>query len=191
MFVCVCLWQGATQRVHTSLDTITITHLCDCRLHKSSNREFHHNTLLLRSILCCLCPCCTHNSSWSLAFHACFRSNCCSTLIHGRTSCRPLISCLRSWSISRTKRCRRDREEAQQNERQRRCVHILSKSHPHAHSWQTEGVHKSSCGMDNVAIHVQSVRVCNASEDERSLQPCHTERTRYSSTTLCPQSCSH
>ena len=44
MFVCVYLWQGVTQRVHTSLYKISKTHICDSRLHKSSNREFDHNT---------------------------------------------------------------------------------------------------------------------------------------------------
>ena len=40
------------------------------------------------SILCCPCPCCTHNSSWFLGLHFAHCSDAvdCFTLIHGSTS---------------------------------------------------------------------------------------------------------
>ena len=39
IFVCVHLLHEVTQRVHTTLDVITITHLCDSRLHQSSKKS--------------------------------------------------------------------------------------------------------------------------------------------------------
>ena len=49
MFVCVHLLDEVTQRVHTSLDVIAMTHLCDSGQHQSSKREFHHNIHVLTS----------------------------------------------------------------------------------------------------------------------------------------------
>ena len=52
-----------TERVLTRLvDTASL----DSRLHQSSRRVFHNIHVLSLSILCCPCPCCTHNSSWFL-----------------------------------------------------------------------------------------------------------------------------
>ena len=49
MFVCVHLLDEVTQCVHTSLDVIAMTHICDSGQHQSSNREFHHNIHVLTS----------------------------------------------------------------------------------------------------------------------------------------------
>ena len=77
-------------------------------------------------------------------------------------------------------RCKHDRVRAQRNARGRQPNNVSSsypqdgspsRSHRYTHSWQAEVVHRPGCGMDNVAIHVQGVRVCSASEDERSLRP--------------------
>ena len=59
-----------------------------------------------------------------------------------------------------------------------RCNKYVSWSHRHAYSWQNEIVHGSDSRMDNMAIHVQGIRVRSASEDEGSLRSCDTERLR-------------
>ena len=49
MFACVHLLDEVTQRVHTSIDVVAMTHLCDSGQHQSSKREFHHNIHVLTS----------------------------------------------------------------------------------------------------------------------------------------------
>ena len=97
------------------------------------------------------------------------------TPIHGSTSSRQLMSCLRGWSISRMKGCKNDRDRVILR---RRCNQHVSKSHRYTHSWQAEVVHLSNNRMDNMASQVQGLRVRSASEDEGSLRPCYTEGLR-------------
>ena len=49
----------------------------------------------------------------------------------------------------------------------RQCAYAVNWSHRHAPSQQAEDVHWSASGMDNLAIHVQGVRVCDARKNER------------------------
>ena len=49
-------------------------------------------------------------------------------------------------------------------------------SHRHAHTGQAEDVHWSASGMDNLAIHVQGVCVCDARKNEICVRVSDTER---------------
>ena len=68
-------------------------------------------------VSCCLCQCCTHDSSFFLSpyFAHGRRAPGFSVLIHGSTLCRQLRSCLRGWSISRVKPCRQENDKVQRN----------------------------------------------------------------------------
>ena len=46
------------------------------------------------------------------------------------------------------------------------CTYSVNWSHRHVHSRQAEDVHWSAIGMDNLAIHVQGVCVCDARKNE-------------------------
>ena len=139
---------------------------------------------------CCLCQCCTHDSPFLLSPHFAHGSGApgYSVLIHGSTLCRQLKSCFRDWSISSMKPCRQDNDKVQRNRRWQ-WPNNVSSSYPqeavHLHRqlesstrahWASRTVHWSASGIDNLAIHVQGIRGCGASEDARSLRLVDTER---------------
>ena len=124
---------------------------------------------------CCLCQCCTHDSSFFLSPHFARGSGApgYSVLIHGSTLCRQLKSCRRHWSISRMKPCRQDNDKVQRNRRwQRR--HNISSSYP------PEAVHLlrqlELSTRAHWAIHVQGVCVCDARKNVRCVRVSDTER---------------
>ena len=168
----------------------------DSRLHQSRKRVFPRHPCFEPVLSCCLCQCCTHNLLAFLSLYFAHGSGVpgFSVLIHGSTSCRQLKSCLRDWSISRIMPCRLDNDKGHRSTCWQRpnnvsssypqeAVHPDNWSHRHAHSRQAEDVHGSAIGMDNLAIHVQGIRVRSASEDEGSLRPLlHGESQRLWST---------
>ena len=87
----------------------------DSRLHHSGKRVFARHPCFEPVFSCCLCQCCTHDSSFLLSPHFAHGSGApgYSVLIHGSTLCRQLKSCLRDWSISRMKPCRQDNDKVQ------------------------------------------------------------------------------
>ena len=76
------------------------------------------------------------------------------------------------------KPCRQDNDKVQRNRRWQRPNNVSSRypqeavhlpvnwSHRHAHTGQAEDVHWSASGMDNLAIHVHGVCVCDARKNE-------------------------
>ena len=52
----------------------------------------------------------------------------------------------------------------------KKCTYRDDWSHRHAHSGQAEDVHGSAIGMDNLAIHVHGICVCDASKNERCVR---------------------
>ena len=105
------VWERSTLRI-TGRDTaqserilvrFVDTSPLDSRLHQSRKRVFPRHPCFELVLSCCLCQCCTHNSLFLLSPYFAHGSGApgYSVLIHGSTSCRQVMSCLRDWSISR------------------------------------------------------------------------------------------
>ena len=132
----VVVWERSTLRI-TGRDTaqtkrirmrLVDTSSLDSRLHQSRKRVFPRHPCFEPVLSCCLCQCCTHNSSFLLSPYFAHGSGALgySVLIHGSTSCRQVKSCLRDWSISRMKPCRQDNGKGQRNRRWQRPTNVSS-----------------------------------------------------------------
>ena len=118
-------WDRSTLRV-TGRDTaqtermlmrLVDTSSLDSRLHHSGKKVFARHPCIEPVVSCCLCQCCTHDSSFFLSPHFAHGSGApgYAVLIHGSALCRQLKSCLLDWSNSRKKPCRQDNDKVQRN----------------------------------------------------------------------------
>ena len=164
-----------TERVRTRLVDLMAPHLWTAVcMSQATERLSTISMYWLCSILCCLCQCCTHNSSSFLVthfahFHTTHLLNPSTQLLFTPSTQLLFFLPLHTRSGASTTETELSGTRVGGSPTayptiilRRRYIQHVSRSRRYTHSWQAEVVHRSNCGMDNVAIHVQGVRVCSA-----------------------------